>query len=312
MTTISSLLNKPEYLLQPMATLRRLFRIPRTSPGSRTVRLHWGLPLEVDTRETIGEAISRCGIYDISVTEAIFRLIEPGDNFLDIGANIGFTSSAAVAAGAKTMVAFEPHPDLFRQLQRNIALWTEADPEIGSCVTARQEAVSNKTGVAMLRIPKQGFLKNHGRSSLETGQHDDDYLEVEVPTTTLTQVLEQVNEPVGVLKIDIEDHELTAFTASREALVAGRIRDIIYEDHVGMNSSVSQLLADSGYSIFGLNRTPLGPVLLDEKTYSTWFFVPLIDNFLATRDPDRALRRIAGRGFRCLQNQDIRSARRSH
>lgn len=92
----------------------------------------------------------------MSVVEAIFRLVEPDDIFIDIGANIGYMSSAALAAGAKKILSFEPHPELFQQLERNIALWPEARPEIADRVSARRQAISNREGTAKLRFPAAG------------------------------------------------------------------------------------------------------------------------------------------------------------
>ncbi len=296
-------LNKPEYLLQPSAALRRVFGRPDTADGLKIVPLRWGLPIEVDTRDSIGLLIWRSGIFEISVVEAIFRLTDPADFFLDFGANIGFMSSVALAAGVKRVISFEPHPDLFLQFRRNISLWTESRPQIADCITSRNEAISEKTGVAMLRIPTHRFSRNRGLSTLETGQDDEEYSAVEVPTTTLTQVLGQCSEPVGVLKIDIEGHELTALTASQESLQSGRVRDIIFEDHNGMNSKVSQLLSGLGYSIFGLNKTPLGPILLGSDASNSRFFTSGAANFLATLDPGRARQRMSGHGFRCLQHR---------
>lgn len=271
-------LNKPQYLLQPKAILRRFFSVPRTTSGLKFVRLLWGLPIEVDTGDNTEKEISNCGIIEIPVLEAIFRLTDPTDNFLDVGANIGYMSSAAVAAGAKRIVALEPHPEIFSRLRRNIALWTETQPQIADCIIARQEAVSDKKGMALLRIPSD-FSANSGHSTLEAGRGDESYSEVEVPTITLTQVIEQCGEPIGVLKIDIEGHELAVLTASQDSLHRGRVRDIIFEDFEGMNSKVSQLLSRLGYSIFGLNRTPFGPVLLDSITSATWFYASEAYNF---------------------------------
>ncbi len=49
----------------------------------------------------------------MSVVEAICRLTSPDDVFLDVGANIGFMSSVALAQGAKSVFAFKPNPLIF-------------------------------------------------------------------------------------------------------------------------------------------------------------------------------------------------------
>jgi len=157
--------------------------------------------------------------------------------------------------------------------------------------------------VAILRTPDRRFQGNHGLSTLESGENDESFSEVEVPTMTLSQVLEQCGGPIGVLKIDIEGHELRVFTACRDLLRAGMVRDIIFEDHAGTNSELSNLLISFGYSVFNLSKTPLGPVLLDRNEPEHWYRVSEDFNFLATLDRDRARRRMARRGFICLRRQ---------
>jgi FkbM family methyltransferase len=268
----------------------------------------------VDTSNSIGRIISHHGLFEMPVVEAIFRLTTPADLFLDVGANIGYMSSAAVKAGAKKILSFEPHPLIFRELKHNFSMWAESSPEIANRISARQEAISDKVGTAQLRWPKIGFSENTGISSLEGRRNASDYNETEVLTTTLTRIFEQCGEPIGVLKIDIEEHEMTAFRASENLLRAGNVRDIIFEDWCAMQSETSQFLANFGYSLFGLNKTLFGPVLLESAeavaNFQTRSHEPTI-NFLATRDPHRAKERFSGRGFWCLGANGARLTRGS-
>jgi FkbM family methyltransferase len=204
-------LNRPEYIYQPRKLLRRIFG-ERVGPGGmRVVKLPWLLPLEVDCSETIGRVISHHGIYEFAVVEAIFRLVDPTDNFLDVGANLGYMTSAAVAAGAKNVISFEPHPDLFARLSRNMSHWIAARPAAARRVAVRQAAISSKSGMAALRVPRAGFVGNQGLSTLESVSGQDAYDLIDVTTTTLDRVIDDIGEAVGVMKIDIEGHELQAF-----------------------------------------------------------------------------------------------------
>jgi FkbM family methyltransferase len=281
--------------------LRRFLGWRRDHGGIETVQLPWKLPLEVNTGEAIGRTISHHGLFEMSVVEAIFRLTSPDDVFLDVGANIGFMSSVALAAGAKSVFAFEPNPSVFRQLQRNASLWAEAHPRIATRVTVRHEAISDKAGTASLSFPKHGFSGNHGIASLERGDESEEYVCVDVATETLNQVCERCGCPIGVLKIDIEGHELTALSACEAMLQSGTVRDIIYEDHDGLSSKVSRLLANAGYSLFEINKKLFGPVLIEEAEVGR--AARLSDesiNFMATREPQRARKCFSSRGFECL------------
>jgi FkbM family methyltransferase len=264
----------------------------------------------VDTQEEIGWRIFHAGVYDVSVTEAIFRLTDPEDVFLDVGANIGFMTSVALAAGAKQIIAFEPHPDIFNQLKRNVALWAEHNPRVVEQVTVRQQAISDKNARLALRTSRRNFLKNRGLATLEAESGErhagDVYDEVFVPACTFTEVAEQCGGQIGVLKLDIEGHEFTALTGSSRLFRSGKVRDIVFEDHHGMHSKVSRLLRDSGYTIFGLNQTPFGPVLLEKEVAPGSFFSHANStNFLATLDAVRAHRRMSNRGFICLRKRSF-------
>jgi FkbM family methyltransferase len=301
MSNVIKLLNMPEYIYQPGASLRRIFGRHANS-GSKIVQLPWGLRIEVDLGEAHGRTLSHHGMFEISVVEAIFRLTDPSDIFLDVGANIGFMSAAAIAANAREVYSFEPHPVLFDRLSRNIAMWEEARPAIAGRVRCKQVAISESLGHTTLYIPS-GFNTNKGISSLEAGAGQVPGLTLDVCTTTLDEIIGE--RSIGVLKIDIEGHELKAFSASRKTLDAGRVRDIIFEDFEGMTSRLARLLSGAGYTLFGLNKTVFGPALLDTEDKVRRFrsFSNESLNFLATLDPDRARSRMMKRGFRCLDKQ---------
>jgi FkbM family methyltransferase len=64
------------------------------------------------------------GRFDFAETRFLARYLRPGDEFWDVGANIGyFTLLAGVLVGSAGKVrAFEPLPTTFRMLERNVSL----------------------------------------------------------------------------------------------------------------------------------------------------------------------------------------------
>ena len=68
-----------------------------------------------------------CGSYEPHLTRCLMALLRPGDTFLDVGAHIGYCSfHAAWAVGSKGMVySFEPNPDLFPRLQKNLSCYAQ-------------------------------------------------------------------------------------------------------------------------------------------------------------------------------------------
>src|SRR6059058_5875426 len=120
-------LNKPQYVFQPTRCLHRILRHRSRQQGSgwgETV-LPWGLPLTFHTGEYIGSEIAKLGLYDLCVSETLYRLLDPGELAVDAGANIGQMTSllAARAGAAGRVLAFEPHPDVFKELSVNVSRW---------------------------------------------------------------------------------------------------------------------------------------------------------------------------------------------
>ena len=118
-------LGKPEYVFRPSQIIRRLQREFQIARESEEVVLPWGLPIRVFPNETIGSCIWRTGVHDLVASEALWRLLDPGETAVDIGANIGYmTGLMARRAGPRgRVIALEPHPDIFAELQRNVGEW---------------------------------------------------------------------------------------------------------------------------------------------------------------------------------------------
>jgi hypothetical protein len=119
---------------------------------------------------------------------------------------------------------------------------------------------------------------------------------VEVETVALDDLLAE--REVGILKIDVEGHELAALNGAQAALGGGRIRDIFFEDHAEWPSPVGTLLQSHGYRIFGLRERFRGVDLCEPEESKVLWAAP---TFLATLDPQRAERLMAPSGWRSLR-----------
>ncbi|MFT4549251.1 MAG: FkbM family methyltransferase [Verrucomicrobiales bacterium] len=298
LSSLKSAFLKPEFIFRPSQIFKRLQWNSRWQGQTGTVELPWGLPLEVDARETIGQAITKIGVYDLIVPEAIFRLCDEGETALDIGANIGMTVGAmALAAGnAGKVIAFEPHPKLNAGLGGTIANWKKNNGITN--IELRAKAISDQSGTAALNIPTD-FGHNTGSASL-SASHFEDASQVEnidVPVTTLDEAFPDPLDKIGVLKIDIEGHEHPAFVGAERLLSVGCIRDIIFEEYEPLPTPVTRLLQKHGYTIFLLRKDLLRPTLVPIPCGRP----PMLPNYLATLDPDRAIKRFKKRGFLSLK-----------
>jgi FkbM family methyltransferase len=292
------LLQKPEYLFQPFQVFRSLWRRRSRHRAYETVTLAWGLPLRIPPGDNIGRAIWKTGVYDLALTEVILRLADPGEIAVDVGANIGvMTAAMATAVGNGGQVfSFEPLPELFAELSDNVGRWFS---ELGwSHVHTVSSALSNREGWGPLLVPS-GFRANRGTATLRPsdGEHEG----VPVRLTTLDGVMAGV-ERIGVLKVDVEGHELEVLEGARALLETGAIRDILFEDYHPYPSPVTELLTSFGYEIRSVRKGVLAPKLLppDGKNFDLSFELP---NYLATRDLERATDRLVSLGWRALRRQ---------
>ncbi len=279
----SSLLRpSPAYVFRPSQIGRRLRG--GAEDGPRLVTLPWGDAIEVDPGESVGSGIARLGVHELRVSEAMWRLAEPDDLALDVGANVGYFSSL-LGRRAGRVVAFEPHPLLVGRLRANVARWPGR-------IEVMQAAASSGPGVALLGEP-QGFGVNAGIAAIGV----DGARSFEVETVALDEVVGDA--AVGVCKIDVEGHEAAVLEGLSAALAAGRIRDLFFEDNEPLPTPVSERLAAEGFAIFSL-RQRLSGVELDaaEASDATDWDAP---TYLATRDPARARERLGPRGWRCLR-----------
>jgi FkbM family methyltransferase len=286
MTSIARF-NQPYYLLRPGFLLRRL-REGDGGGDTAVVELPWGDPIQVETTESIGRVIQSNGVYDLAVTEALMRLADPGELALDIGANIGYMTSAlafAVGSGGR-VICFEPHPAVFAELEANVARWT-ARPRID----ARNLALSATPGKLALTL-NETFTDNRGSASLE-----GDGGGPEVDVARLDAELDGAT--VGVMKIDVEGHEASVIEGAAEALAAHRIRDIVFEEHGSYPAPSATLLEGHGYTIFALDRNFFGPRL--ERPGAEHQAGGEAPNLLATVDPGRVRKRLGSRGWHCLR-----------
>lgn len=291
-----SLHQKAEYLFRPLQAVRALRRDRSTPRRYEVVTLPWGVPLRIRPADNIGRAIWRTGVYDLALTESILRLADAGETAVDVGANLGVMTAAIATAVGKdgAVFAFEPLPEVFDELRDNVARWSSTLK--WDYVRTLPCALSNVDGAAVLRVPS-GFAANRGTATLKASADEHD--EVTVAVRTLDAAMDGV-ERIGVLKVDVEGHELEVFDGARRLLETGRIRDILFEDYLPYPSPVTELLASYGYDIRmvrkGLGGPRLRPAGLGD--FELAFELP---NYLATLDLRRATDRFAAFGWRALR-----------
>jgi FkbM family methyltransferase len=146
--------------------------------------------------------------------------IHPNDTVIDIGGHIGsFSLYAAYKASTGRVFVYEPAPENFAYLQKNIQL------NHASHITAEKSAVAAEKGT-------RTFFSNN-LNSAESSMHttSNHGQQITVPSITLTDIFEEHNiSTCNFLKLDCEGAEYEIlFTTPRSYL--RRINKIAMECH---------------------------------------------------------------------------------
>jgi FkbM family methyltransferase len=275
---------KPWYVWRPWQLVRRAsMALSPPRSGYTVLPVAWGVSVIADPAKTIGRSLFTTGIYDLAVSETLARLIAPGDTVVDAGANVGYmTLLAAVAAGSSGQVfAWEPHPELFSVLQRNVAALHAGGG--GGSIAIRNAALGAEAGLAELILPSH-MDSNDGVAYIGSGNGT-------APSTTVAvEALDDVvgDARIGVMKLDVEGAELGVLAGARHALGEGRIMHIVFEDHVGAESPVTRLLVANGYRIFSLGWSVRGLHLSEDphQHLATPYEAP---SFIASLEPQAVI-----------------------
>lgn len=245
-----------------------------------------GEKFSVKSNETIGRALVDYGLYDLALTEAIWRLTKTGDRVIDIGANIGYFSAVlGYRVGSYGMVyCFEPHPSLQKRWQQHLRKREQ-------CVL-HPVALSSQDGLMDLHIPLD-FNKNEGTASLEKLENAK---VVQVPVRVLDRVV--LDKKIQLIKIDVEGHELEVFKGAEKVLAATEY--VVFEDFHHSKSQVIEFLQSKGFKVFRLYKGFRGLQLFDVVAGEK---LPLWEppNYIACRNESEMRQSLEEPGWRCLK-----------
>lgn len=296
---------KPEYLYQPQ------FFFKRISPFSSRLntefveqQLPWGIPIRIRPLEEQGLILSTLGVIDLAVTETLWRLTEPGDIAIDVGANIGYMTAVLanrINQGTGGSVwAFEAHPAIFEELQFNVENWKHHFNNTNLII--RNLAISEDQSKVKLKIPDT-FLNNRGLASVVSSNNINQLDKIvcnciSIEANSLDNLFYSCQK-IDILKLDVEGHELSVLKGAEKLLKEKKIRDCVFEEHQEYPTDVTSFFEKFGYTIFRIHRGFWGPILLESDSK-----VPRIQweptSFLATDQPERAIKRLQERGWKVL------------
>lgn len=212
-------------------------------------RLHTGQRLQVDLSSTIGRSILLRGRYEPLVEAVLRSVLEPGDAFVDVGANVGYFAVIAspLVGAAGSVHCFEPNSAVAALLLESVERNGLAN------VLVEQRALWSRTARQRLHVERNSAI-----SFLEPGEAP--IAGSEVAAVRLDDYLVQhARMRVSLIKLDIEGAELHALRGA-EALLARQKPVLIVEAQDWCLRRYGQDLPDlfgyleaQGYSAYDLH-----------------------------------------------------------
>lgn len=181
----------------------------------------------------------------------------------DCGANIGFVSYQLHKRFSEaTIYSFEPNPDVFLQLIKNLtredARINKINVGIGSKNDSMMFYKNNNTGTSSFMMPNAFHQAHMARK----------YTTIEVPIISIESFCDEHEiDRIGILKLDIEGFEIEALKGSERLLKAGQIDFIFvevnlvptYKDQPLIEEVITHLRQFNyiPYNFYGNNETDL-------------------------------------------------------
>lgn len=178
------------------------------------------------------------------------KYINPGDNVLDIGANIGFYAEIlSDIVGKKGEVhCFEPDTTNFKHLQNRCKKLPN--------VTINNKAVSEKTETIKIYTSKK---LNVDHRTYKPDEYDQ---EIDIHAISIDEYLAPLNSQINFIKMDIQGFEMSAVKGMEKTLQSPKLKMLSEFWPYGMRKAGTSVL---DYFLF-LKQYDFHIYLIDNKT----------------------------------------------
>ncbi len=277
-----SLIKKPFSYVRYHGLARSLYYLPKfiNFYGRRAANLgEYALKKKVNDSykmflglkdEGISKELYVYGAREHDQVAIVREVLKEGMNVLDIGANIGYYTllEANVVGRSGKVFAFEPHPDNFRTLVKNV----EANG-LSDRIELNPMGISDKDGRLNFFVSKrsnQHTLNPQRRA--ETGRDDSFKDTIEIGVRDIAKILKEKRN-VDFIRMDIEGHEIEVLNGIFRAAgdMSRPLPSVLFETHfrtygcadrnAGIKAALGKLF-DIGYTAEALTSTkePVNPL----------------------------------------------------
>ena len=239
----------------------RVVEFLEPTPFWGTVRIAPVPPFEINTHDPVHEDIfisgsvhapeGERGPWDPYIWDVFVRMLGASSSttgpsllVLDVGANLGYFTLMAAALGHR-VIAFEPMGHNVARLRSSVA----RNKGFAQRITLYQNAVSHTSNAAVAL--RATHSTNQGNGQIVSGETKEMHL---VDTVRLDDL--HLQEPVALMKIDVEGFETAVLDGARALICAHQVHAIVLElsdaTRQNVDCSVRRMLAfmeASGYEL---------------------------------------------------------------
>lgn len=220
--------------------------------GEVEVRLKHAGKMKLITSDYIDRWLFTGADFEPATVDLIRKYLSKDDNFLDIGANIGYFSliAAMQISDRGTVYAFEPTPLTISRLKKNVLLNNLSN------IKVIEKAVSNENGIVKFKTPSDS-IRNSGRSSMR--DIEENFSELTVETVSIDSMLNKL-EKITLIKMDIEGAEGLALEGMHKLLERDRPVIILelsdgYLKQMGYSSKmILDFLKNKNYRVYEVSN----------------------------------------------------------
>jgi FkbM family methyltransferase len=187
------------------------------------------------------------GAYETEFAQAVASSVNKSNVCYDIGAYRGFFSGVFAVAGAGRVIAFEPFPENYAQLQR-LAL---NNPQLP--LTFENIAIGREDGIAKFNVMPDSSMGKLASSSFQSEVPSSAVLKVSL--RSLDSLISERKYPAPqIIKIDVEGAEFDVLQGAKDTLQKNRPLLFIEAHSRTLAADCTKLLADSGYRVGVLEK----------------------------------------------------------
>jgi FkbM family methyltransferase len=184
--------------------------------------------------EYVGRSIHNYGEFSPAESETIVSLAASAGTgtCLDIGANIGCISQALEAAG-ETVIAFEPQPEIYALLRKNIK---------GLCYNIALGSADSYVKMPKIRYGERG---NYGGIGIASRGSRSALGFIDVKCHRLDDI---ISERIKFVKIDVEGYEIEVLRGAKELIMRDRPVMYIEDDRLEKRDALRAYIEELGYT----------------------------------------------------------------